>query len=166
LLHFSDNTISNPLNLDEIDLMISIPKKGTAERDRLIALHKECTESMHGVAGFSVLKCETPGDTTVVTGGTHEHHDLRRVLLRMRGTSPKNKLIVICTKVDSEWRIGRLSGIRGVPPAFATDDVYTSEQDIQHAIFLMRLDEMPETAGMPEHYSEGYKRRDDNWPVT
>jgi hypothetical protein len=146
--------------------MIPIPKQGTPERVRLIALHKECTESMHGVAGFSVLKCETPGDTTVVTGGTHEHPDLRRVLLRMRGASPKGKLIVICTKVDEEWRIGRLSGIRGVPPVFATDDVYTSEQDIQHAIFLMRLDEMSETDGMPEHYTEGYKRRDDNWPVT
>ncbi|MDB5831838.1 MAG: hypothetical protein JWR14_1668 [Caballeronia sp.] len=146
--------------------MIPIPKKGTPERDRLIALHKECTESMHGVAGFSVLRCGTPGDTTVVTGGTHEHADLRRVLLRMRGASPKNKLVIICTKVDAEWRIGRLSGIRGVPPVFATDEIYASEQDIQHTIFLMRLDEMPETDGMPEHYTQGYKRRDDNWPVT
>lgn len=146
--------------------MIVIPKKGTNERERLIQLHKECTESMRGVAGFSILKCATPGDTTIVTGGTHEHFDLKRVLLRMRGASVKGKLVVICTQVEAEWRIGRLSGIRGVPPVFATDDVYTSEQDIQHAIFLMRLDEMAETDGMPEHYHEGYKRRDDNWPVT
>ncbi len=100
--------------------MIEIPKKGTPEREELIRLHKECVESMKGVAGFSVLKCETPGDTTVVTGGVHEHPLLRRVLLRMRGVSPKGKLIVICTKVDAEWRIARLSGIRGVPPSSST----------------------------------------------
>jgi hypothetical protein len=146
--------------------MISIPKKGTPERDRLIREHLECVQSMAGVAGFSVLKCATPGDTTVIGGGVHEDPLLKRVLLRMRGTSTKGKLVVICTRVEAEWRIGRLSGIRGVPPVFATDDVYTSEQDIQHAIFLMRLDEMPESDGFPEHYHEGYKRRDDNWPVT
>src|SRR6201999_1275239 len=133
-----------------------IPKKGTAERDALIAEHKECVESMKGVAGFSVLKCATPGDTTVVTGGVHDDPVLRRVLLRMRGESVKGKLVVICTKVEKEWRIGRLSGIRGVPPVFVTDKVYTDEQEIQHDIFLMRLDELPETAGMPEHFNEGW----------
>jgi hypothetical protein len=146
--------------------MISIPKKGTPEREELIRLHKECVESMKGVAGFSVLKCGTPGDTTVVSGGVHEHPVLRRVLLRMRGESPKGKLIVICTKIDKEWRIGRLSGVRGVPPVFVNDKVYNDEQEIQHDIFVMRLDELPETAGMPENFTEGWKHRDDNWPVT
>lgn len=146
--------------------MIPIPKKGTPERERLIQEHLECTRSMEGVAGFSVLKCGTPGDTTEISGGVHEDYLLRRVLLRMRGASVKGKLVVICTEVDKAWRIGRLSGIRGVPPTFVNDKVYTSEQEIQHDIFLMRLDEMPETDGMPEHYHEGYKRRDDNWPVT
>ena len=69
--------------------MISIPKKGTPERDRLIREHLACVQSMHGVAGFSVLKCATPGDTTDVTGGVHEDPLLRRVLLRMRGASTK-----------------------------------------------------------------------------
>ena len=124
--------------------MIPIPRKGTPERDRLIQEHLECVKSMAGVAGFSVLKCATPGDTTHISGGVHEDPLLKRVLLRMRGASPKGKLIVICLLYT----------------------VYTSEQDIQHAIFLMRLDEMEETDGMPEHYHEGYKRRDDNWPVT
>lgn len=146
--------------------MIDIPPPGSPEREAMIAEHKACTESMEGVAGFSILKCETPGDTTVVTGGVHENPALKRVLLRMRGESPAGKLIVICTKIDAEWRIGRLSGIRGVPPEFVNDTVYTSEQAIQHDIFLMRLDELPQSAGMPEHYTEGWKRRSDNWPVT
>lgn len=146
--------------------MIEIPPPGSPEREKLIAEHKACTDSMEGVAGFTILKCETPGDTTVVSGGVHEDPTLKRVLLRMRGESTAGKLIVICTKIDAEWRIGRLSGIRGVPPEFVNDTVYTSEQAIQHDIFLMRLDELPQTAGMPEHYHEGWKRRSDNWPVT
>ena len=91
--------------------MESIPKKGSKEREDMIREHKECTESMKGVAGFSILKCETPGDTTVVTGGVHEHPHLKRLLLCMRGESPKGKYIIICTKVEEEWRIAKLSGI-------------------------------------------------------
>ncbi|MFK7871389.1 MAG: N,N-dimethylformamidase, small subunit [Roseobacter sp.] len=146
--------------------MQSIPKKGTPEREALIQAHLECTQSMKGVAGFSILKCETPGDTTVISGGVHDDPLLKRVLLRMRGESMAGKLIIICTKVEKEWRIGRLSGVRGVPPEFVDDRVFTDEQEVQHEIFLMRLDELPETAGMPEHYQEGWKHRDDNWPVT
>jgi hypothetical protein len=146
--------------------MISIPKEGTPERGKLIEEHKECVESMKGVAGFSVLKCKSPGDTTTITGGVHDDPVLRRVLLRMRGESPKGKLIVICTEVEKAWRIGRLSGIRGVPPEFVSDKVYDSEQEIQHDIFLMRLKELPEKAGNPEDYNMGWKRRSDNWPVT
>jgi hypothetical protein len=149
--------------------MISIPKKGTPERDRLIAEHKACIESMKGVAGCTILRCETPGDTTNLSGGIHEDFLLNRVLLRMRAAMPgngKGKLIVICTKVEKQWRIGRLSGIRGVPPVFVNDTLYDNEQDPQHDIFVMRLDEMDEEDGMPEHFNQGWKRHDDNWTVT
>ena len=149
--------------------MIPIPKKGTKERQELIDEHKACIESMKGVAGCSILRCKTPGDTTEVSGGIHENFLLNRVLLRMRAQMPGNyggKLVVICTKPDKEWRIGRLSGIRGVPPEFVTDKVYDNEQEVQHDIFLMRLDELPEEDGFPEHFNEGWKRRDDNWTVT
>lgn len=146
--------------------MISIPKKGTPERDRLIAEHKACMDSMKGVAGSSVLRCATPGDTTTVTGGIHEDFLLNRVLLRMRAMNPgdgKGKLVVICTVPEKEWRIGRLSGVRGVPPEFVTDTVYDNEHDPQHDIFVMRLDELEEMDGYPEHFHEGWKRRDDHW---
>ena len=146
--------------------MISIPKKGTPERDRLIKEHEACIKSMVGVAGCTILRCATPGDTTEVTGGIHEDILLNRVLLRMRALPAKGKLVVICTKIDKEWRIGRLSGIRGVPPVFVNDTVYTDENLIQHDIFVMRLDEMSESDGMPEHFNEGWKRRDDRWTAT
>lgn len=146
--------------------MERIPRINEPDAQRMIKEHKECMDSMKGVAGCSAVKCTVPGDTTEVTGGWIEDPHFNRVLRRMRASSAKGKLIVICTKVEKEWRIGRLSGIRGVPPEFATDKVYDNEQDPQHDIFLMRLQEMPETAGFPEHFEEGWKRRDDNWAVT
>ncbi len=149
--------------------MISIPKKGTPERDRLIATHKECIESMKGVPGCTIMKCETQGDTTVVSGGFQEDPLLNKVLIRMRTAMPGNfggKLVVICTKVDKEWHIGRLAGVRGVPPEFVNDKVYSNEQDPQHDIFLMRLDELDAEDGYPEHFNEGWKRRNDHWTVT
>lgn len=149
--------------------MIRIPKKGSPERKRMIAEHRACIDSMKGVAGCTILRCKTPGDTTEVSGGIHEDFQLNRVLLRMR-TQPAGaiggKLVVICTKVEKEWRIGRVSGIRGVPPVFVGNKVYDNEQDPQHDIFLMRLDEFSETDGYPEHFREGWKRRDDNWTAT
>ncbi|MGD9538718.1 MAG: N,N-dimethylformamidase, small subunit [Alphaproteobacteria bacterium] len=146
--------------------MIRIPKKGSPERERLIKEHKACIESMKGVAGCTILRCKTQGDTTEVSGGIHEDFVLNRVLLRMRAQPARNKLLVICTKLEKEWRIGRASGVRGVPPVFVTDKVYNNEQDPQHDIFLMRLDEFSETDGMPEHFHEGWKRRSDNWATT
>ncbi len=146
--------------------MISIPRKGTPEYDRLVKEHEACIKSMKGVAGCSILRCGTPGDTTDISGGIHEDFLLNRVLLRMRAQPAKGKLVVVCTKVEKEWRIARLAGIRGVPPEFVDNRVFNDEQEVQHAIFLMRLDEMAESDGYPEHFHEGWKRRDDNWTAT
>ena len=146
--------------------MIGIPPKGSPERDRLIEEHKVCIDSMKGVAGCSILRCATPGDTTEISGGIHDDFLLNRVLLRMRAEPTKGKLVVICTKVEQEWRIARLAGVRGVPPEFATDEVYDNEHDPQHDIFLLRLDELPESDGFSEHFREGWKRRDDMWATS
>ncbi len=146
--------------------MIRIAAKGSPERARMIEEHRACIDSMKGVAGCTILRCKTPGDTTEVSGGIHEDFELNRVLLRMRAQPAGNKLVVICTKVEKEWRIGRLSGIRGVPPKFVGRKTYDNEQDPQHDIFLMRLDEFPESDGYPEHFRQGWKRRDDMWATT
>jgi hypothetical protein len=143
--------------------MIPIPKPGTPERQRLIDTHWRCIQSMKGIAGCAILECARPGDATEVGGGIYDDPLLRQVLFRMRAQPPAGKLVVICTKPDREWRIGRLSGIRGVPPSFVDDRVFEDEQEVQHAIFLMRLDELPEADGMPEHFHEGWKRGAYNW---
>ena len=132
----------------------------------MIKEHRACIDSMKGVAGCTILRCKTPGDTTDVSGGIHEDFELNRVLLRMRAQPATNKLVVICTKVEKEWRIGRLSGIRGVPPKFVGRKVYDNEQDPQHDIFLMRLDEFSESDGYPEDSRQGWKRRDDMWAIS
>ena len=147
--------------------MIKFPRKARRSAARLIEEHKACIDSMKGVAGCTILRCATPGDTTVVSGGIHEDFLLNRVLLRMRAPCrPRASWWSSAPRSNKSWRIGRLSGVRGVPPEFVNDKIYDNEQDPQHDIFVMRLDEMAETDGMPEHFHEGWKRRDDNWTVT
>ena len=142
--------------------MTPIPKD-PATRDRLIRLHAACMESMKGVAGSAAVVAGALGDVTEISGGVLDDDLLRRVLIRMRAQPPKGKLVIICTKIDQEWRIARLSGVRGVPPRFIDDRVFTDDHSAAHAIFVMRLDEMAETDGMPEHFNEGWKRRAENW---
>src|ERR1700691_3357304 len=101
--------------------MIPIPRKSTADAQRMMKVHKECIDSMKGVAGNTILKCATPGDTTTVTGGIHEDFQLNRVLLRMRAQPAKGKLVVVCTKVEQECRDARLFVIARVPSEFVTD---------------------------------------------
>ena len=93
---------------------------------------------------------------------------LKRVLLRMRGeTARRVSSSSICTKVGCRMADRPpVRHVRGVPPEFIDEKVYTNEQEIQHDIFLMRLDELPESYGFPEDFDEGWKRKDDNWPVT
>jgi hypothetical protein len=149
--------------------MIPIPPPGSEDRERLIAEHEAATEMMRGVAGYSVVKTEAPGSTVDPHGGIMDDWQLHRVLVRMRAMELGvfgGKYVLICTKPEREWRIGRLTGIRGVPPEFVGDRVFTDEQEAQDEIFKMRLDQYPERDGMPEHFNEGWKRRGDNWAVS
>jgi hypothetical protein len=149
--------------------MFPIPPPRSEGRERLIAEHEAATEMMKGVAGYSVVRTEAPGSTVDPHGGIMEDWQLARVLVRMRAMEVAaygGKLIVICTKPDREWRIGRLTGIRGVVPEFVGDKVFTDEQEAHDEIFRMRLDQYPERDGMPEHFSEAWKRRGDNWAVS
>ncbi|WP_214368126.1 hypothetical protein [Pseudonocardia sp. H11422] len=149
--------------------MFPIPPKGSEPRARMIAEHRACIDYMKGVAGCSILRTERPGSAIEPYGGIHQYMDLAKTLVRMRAMQPGvygGKFVVICTEIDREWRIGRLTGVRGQPPRFFNDQVYTDENEIQHDIFLLRLDQYPITDGMPEDFHEGWKRHDDNWAVT
>ncbi|MEA2248113.1 MAG: hypothetical protein QOH46_2642 [Solirubrobacteraceae bacterium] len=148
--------------------MFPIPPAGE-ERDRLIAEHEAATRSMRGVAGYSVARTAGPGRASDPHGGIMDDWQLARVLVRMRAMEVHTyggKYVVICTKRDKEWRVGRLSGIRGVVPEFVGDKVFDDEQDAHDEIFRLRFDQYPERDGMPEHFNEGWKRRMDNWAVS
>lgn len=146
--------------------MYPIPPADSEQRQELIDEHRACIDHMKGVRGCSILRTEEPGSAIEPYGGIHERKDLAKVLVRMRAQPPGafgGKYVVICTELDKAWRIGRLSGIRGVPPTFVDDRVFDDENEIQHEIFLLRLEQYPETDGMPEHFHEGWKRHDDHW---
>lgn len=69
-----------------------------------------------------------------------QHSDaLERVLNYFRRAPQAGKYIGVCTKPWEEWRIGVLSGIRGVPPTILEEERFTSEEDAQHGIFLRRV---------------------------
>ena len=149
--------------------MYPLPAAGRPQRHKLFDEHRACIDDMKGVAGCCILRTERPGSAIGAHGGIHEHKDLANVLVRMRAMNPGahgGKLVSICLEPDKAWRIGRLSGVRGVPPEFVDNRIFDDENEIQHAIFLLRLDQYPATDGMPEDFHEGWKRHDDNWAVT
>jgi branched-chain amino acid transport system permease protein len=69
-----------------------------------------------------------------------QHSDaLERVLNYFRRAPQSGKYIGVCTKPWEEWRIGVLSGVRGVPPTILADERFVSEDELQHGIFLRRV---------------------------
>jgi hypothetical protein len=145
--------------------MIPIPADdGTRQRMRREI--EASIDDMRGVAGFSVVRTERSGSAIGAHGGIQADMDLDRVLtrLRMQPTGAfGGKLVIVCTAPEREWRIARLSGVRGVPPAFVDDRVFTDEHAAQAEIFSMRLDQYPAEDGMPEHCTPDWKARGENW---
>ncbi len=145
--------------------MIPIPQDDDTQR-KMLGEIEASVEDFRGVPGFSVLRTEKPGSAIGVHGGIQDDVQLDRVLNRMRWQpigAFGGKLIIVCTKPEQQWRIARLSGIRGVPPKFADDRVFTDEQAAQAEVFAMRLEQYPAEDGMPEHYTPAWKARGENW---
>ena len=145
--------------------MIPIPQDD-ATQQKMIDEIEASVEDFHGVPGFSVLRTEKPGSAIGAHGGIQDDMQLDRVLTRMRMQPTAafgGKLVIICTKPEQEWRIARLSGIRGIPAKFVDDRVFTDEQAAQTEIFKMRLKQYPAEDGMPKHYTPGWKARGENW---
>jgi hypothetical protein len=145
--------------------MIPIPQDD-ATRQQMLDEIQASVEDFRGVPGFSVLRTEKPGSAIGAHGGIQDDVKLERVLTRMR-MQPTGafggKLIIVCTKLEQEWRIARLSGIRGVPPKFIDTRVFADEQSAQAEIFAMRLEQYPAEDGMPEHCTPAWKARGENW---
>ena len=75
-----------------------------------------------------------------------EHsHDLRKILDKMRRAPMAGKYVTICVRMFEQYKIGIVSGIRGVPVDIQ-EEVYSSEEACEHAIFLKR------NADLMNHY--------------
>jgi branched-chain amino acid transport system permease protein len=73
-----------------------------------------------------------------------QHGDaLKRVLNYFRRSAPiEGKYVVVCTVPFRQWRIARLSGVRGRGPAFVDDRTFGSEREAMHAVFLKRVEDL------------------------
>jgi hypothetical protein len=145
--------------------MIPIPQDD-ATQQKMRAAIEASVEDFRGVPGFSVLRTEKPGSAIGAHGGIQDDIHLDRVLTRMRmqpAGAFGGKFVIVCTKPEQQWRIARLSGIRGVPPKFVDERVFADEQAAQAEIFTMRLEQYPAEDGMPEHCTPAWKSRGENW---
>ncbi len=64
--------------------------------------------------------------------------ELQRVLMVFRGGPVSGKHVLVCTKPYEEWTLGRVSGVRGKPVKMLLDQVFSSLEDAERAVFRLR----------------------------
>lgn len=76
------------------------------------------------------------------TFGQRRSDALERVLTYFRSVAVTDKYAILAVKPFAEYRIVALSGRRGVPPRTVDDQVFTSEHDALHGVFLKRVQDL------------------------
>jgi len=76
------------------------------------------------------------------TFGKRRSDALERVLTYFRTAAVTDKYAILAVKPFAEYRIVALSGRRGVPPRAVDDQLFTSEQDALHGVFLKRVQDL------------------------
>lgn len=81
----------------------------------------------------------------------HHSPDLQRVLNTLRGADVKGKHCLICTRPGREWRLARLSGVRGKPVKLL-DKTFDNIDDAERYVFRLRWKQhtgkaLPRSAG-------------------
>ena len=73
-----------------------------------------------------------------------EHsYELRTVLDKMRRQPMTGKYVSVCLRMFEEYKIGISSGVRG-EPVKTFEEIYSSEEACEHAIFLTRISDLME----------------------
>ena len=68
------------------------------------------------------------------------HSDaLSRVLNYFRRQSLPGKEIIVATEPWKEYRIGLLTGARGMPATILDDETFATEEEAMHGVFLRRV---------------------------
>jgi len=70
---------------------------------------------------------------------------LRRLLNYFRRAPQAGKYVVVAVVPWREYRIGLLSGVRGVLPKVLDEPVFASEQEALHGVFLARIRDLRES---------------------
>jgi hypothetical protein len=70
--------------------------------------------------------------------------ELERVLIYLRKNhlDMAGKYVIVCRTPHADYRIGVLSGTRGVPPQVLQDEQFSSREDAEHGVFLRRLKDL------------------------
>jgi len=71
-------------------------------------------------------------------GGPHSE-PLRRLLDYFRRAPQAGKYVVVAVEPWREYRIGVLSGARGVAPQVLDEPIFASEEEALHGVFLARI---------------------------
>jgi hypothetical protein len=97
------------------------------KRKRLIAEHKKNPIGVPGKSGHEAI-------------GHSE--DLARVLDKFRRHPMAGKHVIVTRRQFEEYLIGVCSGVRGEPVKILEGEVFTTQEEAEHAIFLKRVDEL------------------------
>jgi len=70
--------------------------------------------------------------------------ELERVLiyLRKHHLDMAGKYVIVCRRLHEDYRIGVLSGVRGVGPKVLEDEKFNSREEAEHGVFLRRLKDL------------------------
>ena len=78
--------------------------------------------------------------------GEHPQSEpLRRLLNYFRRAPQAGKYVVVAVEPWREYRIGLLSGVRGVLPKVLDQPVFASEREALHGVFLARIRDLRES---------------------
>ncbi len=68
----------------------------------------------------------------------HHSADLEAVLSILRAGPVAGKYCLIILQPHAAWTIGRISGVRGIPPAYGTAPIFHSIEAAERHIFRLR----------------------------
>lgn len=63
---------------------------------------------------------------------------LQRIVTRMRDIEPAGRYVLVTRVPYQEWVLGQISGQRGVDLTLLEDQVFTSKEDAERAVFKLR----------------------------
>ncbi|MCY3570191.1 MAG: hypothetical protein F4038_12900 [Chloroflexi bacterium] len=70
---------------------------------------------------------------------------LQRIVTRMRDTEAAGRYVLVTRVPYQEWGLAQLSGQRGVDLTLLEDQVFTSLEDAERAVFKMRWESITGT---------------------